>query len=1666
MPITKKLSSPELYTVAWIAALSIERAAATALLDDRHNEPEAFDQHSNDANSYDWGEIGRHNVVIASLPAGSYGTNSAAITASHLLSSLPHIRIGLLVGIGGGIPRPDRDIRLGDIVVSQPNGTNGGVVQYDLGKAKANQAWERKGALNVPPTVLLTALAKLQADHEIEDPGIARLLENMVSKYPKMRKTYVYQGVENDRLFSPKYDHAGGSTCDGCDIAQEVKRMQRETTDPEIHYGTVTSGNTLVKDAMARGEISQLVGEDCLCVEMEAAGLMNTFPCLAIRGVCDYADSHKNDQWQRYASATAAAFAVELLGRVPARQLQDTPWAQKMVESFAEVSQELRDLKEFNHSSYSNAVLDRLPIARGAAYDSSDSSDAPKCLENTRVDILREIYEWAGDPASATLFWLSGMAGTGKSTISRTVADRLAGEGNFGGSFFFKKGQTNRADPSRLFTTLAAGLWRWQPAVSKHIQDSIERNPQIFDQMYQDQFSKLILEPLSHAMPRPEQPIVMVVDALDECQHELITHIITDVLSLARHSGLKLFLTSRPELQIVAGFPSVGRKIVYEDRILQNVPRSVIDQDLKIFFVKELEKIRKRYSGMERLPLSRPGEHLIQRLVDMATPLFIVASTICRFVEDQKRRNAKRQMDKILDKILAIQDRTHETKLDQMYLTVLNQQFDDDDSTQQRSQTIEMFRRIVGSIVVLLTPLTIPALARLLQHDEDIDELQDAVETRLEVLHSVLSVPPLSERQSSPVRILHLSFRDFLVDCQHRDKNPFWVDETETHGILAQGCMRVMEFNLHQNICNLENPGVLRESIDQRTVDGCLSSEVQYACLHWIGHIEQARVDSVNGDEVLMFLKEHLLHWLEALSLMGRILESVEMVEKLKHATMDTACPGLSEFLDDAIRFVGYSARGIATAPLQVYSSALVFAPLESVIRRAFQARIPDWISSQPRVDDQWRSCLQEIWGPGGEVDSIVFSPDSRRMVLVLGSCRKLWLCDVKTGAELQVLEGHSHNWYQVSFSTDSTMLFIASRKHIRVRAVDTARCLRTLRHHGSKVSSMITLNLNLVASGSDQGHIQIWKADTGQQPYPKLMGHEKRVRALALSADQGLLASGSDDGAVRIWNTATWTLVKSLDASGHGGILTIALSVDSTLIACATYDTGCTMDIDDAGDTDDTDDTNHTTHTGDTDHSSTMSNLDNASGPVLIWAFESDQLLQKLHRDTETDTGAPKLMFRSESELIAPGNLFRSTKVWRAKTGELLHELGAEGNRVLALSQAHDRTLAVLGGRDNIMLGIWDVDTQECLQRFDARIGLGALVAMSPDARLIVSRTYVGEVKIWQVSLSNDPSKSTGQSREAYHFIAATSPDLSLAVSTTGSRNGSAFTVWRIATGEHLHQLSGQNDSLFMFSPDSKRLLNAGKRILVWDIDSGRQLLAREPLSRDVFHGAVFSPTSELLAAGCSQAVRIWRIDTGNCIRTIECGLERNSRALSFSPDSASIASKHHPMLKVWDIASGEQLLDIKVADDNTFFDPVAITNDLKLAATSDYEKVCVWQATTGKLLDSFETGDDGIGFSQFSFEADNTQIFTNSGLFAVNGSEASLPLSMERHVGIGTNLDTDWILWYGQRLLFIPAEFQGSDFARVQGSSVLLEREFEQVIVIGFSPEELTNMYKENRH
>jgi nucleoside phosphorylase len=284
------------------------------MLDEEHQD---LPPDSNDTNLYTLGCIGEHNVVVACLPAGQIGTNSAAAVAAQMKSKFVSIRFGLMVGIGGGVPSGESDIRLGDVVVSQPYMEHGGVIQYDFGKTMPS-GFVRTGFINTPPTLLLNALAKLQANNLRRKSSLLEYL-SALSHLPKFTR----ENVGADILFESTYDHVGGSTCEQCSRDRLVERTSCRSQEIVIHYGTIASGNQVMKDGITRDRLSSELG-GVLCFEMEAAGLMNSFPCLVIRGICDYTDSHKNKRWQSYAAATAAACAKEVLSVIPTAEVATT----------------------------------------------------------------------------------------------------------------------------------------------------------------------------------------------------------------------------------------------------------------------------------------------------------------------------------------------------------------------------------------------------------------------------------------------------------------------------------------------------------------------------------------------------------------------------------------------------------------------------------------------------------------------------------------------------------------------------------------------------------------------------------------------------------------------------------------------------------------------------------------------------------------------------------------------------------------------------------------------------------------------------------------------------------------------------------------------------------------------------------------------------------------------------------------------------------------------------------------------------------------------------------------------------------------------------------------------------------------------------------------------
>ncbi|KAH7031902.1 nucleoside phosphorylase domain-containing protein [Macrophomina phaseolina] len=305
------------YTIGWIC----------------HDSADSISEHDN--NTYTLGRIGKHRVVIASLPDGEYGIASATGVARDLLHSFPNIRISLLVGIGGGAPSGKHDIRLGDIVVSFPRGGQSGILQYDYGKAIQVLGFKHSGSLNQPQPLLRTAVSDLRGRYLSNGNQIYKSIQSILTKKKRLRRLFQRPESSTNRLYRSTFVHANrNKSCSDVysgdankeakagHLERVVKRIKRsdDEDNPIVHYSLIASTNTLRKNAEIRDSFAEK--HDALCFQMEAAGLMNHFPYLVIRGICDYSDTHKNEDWQGYVAVTVATYAKDLLGRIPPKRVK------------------------------------------------------------------------------------------------------------------------------------------------------------------------------------------------------------------------------------------------------------------------------------------------------------------------------------------------------------------------------------------------------------------------------------------------------------------------------------------------------------------------------------------------------------------------------------------------------------------------------------------------------------------------------------------------------------------------------------------------------------------------------------------------------------------------------------------------------------------------------------------------------------------------------------------------------------------------------------------------------------------------------------------------------------------------------------------------------------------------------------------------------------------------------------------------------------------------------------------------------------------------------------------------------------------------------------------------------------------------------------------------
>ncbi|KAF2181465.1 purine and uridine phosphorylase [Zopfia rhizophila CBS 207.26] len=783
------------YTVGWICAITTELVAAQAFLDEKHEGPEYVSP--NDDNDYTLGKIGKHNVVIAVLPDGEYGIASAASVAKDMLHSFPNIRLGLMVGIGGGAPSKKHDIRLGDIVVSDPYDGNGGVFQYDFGKTIQDRSFRTTGFLNQPPRVLRTAVNGLKAQYKADGHQLENAINGILKKKPRLRKEYNRPGLRTDRLYQsgvvhPPNDGVSCAVTCGDDPSTLVSRHERteEEDNPAIHYGLIASANQLMKDALVRDKLA--AEKNVLCFEMEAAGLMNNFPCLVIRGICDYSDSHKNKEWQGYAAMAAAAYAKDLLCKIVPNKVEAE---RKIGESLS--SQCLQEVVE----AHRVITQKHLEIQQDAVKQKL-SDKQKECLQLFRLTKSTEdtTYEWfkdrVEDRVQGTCMWflehdhfqewlkqesgpllVSADPGCGKSVLAKYLIDHGLPRSATICYFFFKDQDQNTV--RQALCALLHQLFSQKPSLIQHAMKQFDKDGQGLINS-----TKSLWTILGNAVQDPQVgPVITVLDALDECAESEFQDLMRNVENQFRsnqsgHGKLKYLLTSRPYEQIVSKFRGLLDAFP-RIRIPGEEESEIISQEVNRVIKYRVERLARE----KRLSDQVKG-HLANQLLRVTHRTYLWVYLVFDYLKTEDFKKTPKGVESIIE--------TLPKSINQAYERILN-----------KSKEHWMVRKALGIILAAGRPLTLSEMNVAVNidntsqsiHNLDLEEEEDFKSRLRSWCGLFVSI------YYGKIYFLHQTAREFLlVDLPSSTTIPTelqWhhcITIHHAHTVLAELCVRYLNF--------------------------------------------------------------------------------------------------------------------------------------------------------------------------------------------------------------------------------------------------------------------------------------------------------------------------------------------------------------------------------------------------------------------------------------------------------------------------------------------------------------------------------------------------------------------------------------------------------------------------------------------------------------------------------------------------------------------------------------------------------------------------------------------------------------------------------------------------------------------------------------------------------
>ncbi|CAE6467361.1 unnamed protein product [Rhizoctonia solani] len=1174
------------------------------------------------------------------------------------------------------------------------------------------------------------------------------------------------------------------------------------------------------------------------------------------------------------------------------------------------------------HSYRMSCRVDRLSPSLSARYNSAQALDLNRgeCIPGTRKGVLEHIADWVHNTNTGSTYWLNGMAGTGKTTIAYSTCATLDADQKLVASFFCSRQLPECRNTNLIVPTIAYQIARFSHPFQSSLSRILEQDPDVHTSLPHIQFEELIAKPLAEVSATLPTGMVVVIDALDECDNkEGISRILEVLLAKTSSLPIKFFISSRPEPEI-----------------REHLAKQSLDQHGAQLVLHELDNVIVR-ADIERylrsaLELVRPSELQIASLVEQSGILFIYAATMVRYIgPNNPRRNPNARLEALLSSSTKTGSNRNK-EIDSLYTLILDAAFNNQDLEDEEQDEI---RLVLNTVLCTQEPLTVEALAKLLK-------LGDAnrVSSALQPLWSVLHIC----EESDLVTTFHASFPEYMFDAA-RSKE-YSCDAMACHHTLSQLCFDCIHRAPGFNICGLESSFVPDSNVPdlETRVRNMIPTELFYACQHWAAHLNYVGHSPDLLRRLESFLSTRLLMWMEVMNLKNSIhagAKAVQMAESW--ATRCQSSTELTSLAHDAWRFTAtFAMNPVSQSTPHIYVSMLPFWHESSPVFKRYSQCMRSMIKAGGPAISRRRRSLLATWSFENKVASTAFSPDGTSIALAVGNT--VVLIDASNGRKLfDPLEGHTREVMSVEFSPDGTRIVSASYdKTIRVwDAQNGAPILGPLKGHYWHVTSAgFSPDGTRIVSGSDDKTICVWDAQTGQMVLGPLKGHTNNVTSVQFSPDGTRIVSSSYDKTIRIWDAKTGAaLLDPLEGHSHK-VTSAKFSPDGNYIVSGSADAA-----------------------------------------VFVWNALSGKIyLGPLKGHTDQ---VATVAFAAHGTRIISGSLDGTIHVRDAQSGELiLGPLMGHTAWVRSVSPSPDGTRIISGSGDGTVC-VWDAQNPEiCLGGLDGHNGSITSVVFSHDGTRIVSGSNDKTIRVWEAQTGemvlgplkghNSFIRSIDISKDGTRIISGAAD---AAICVWDAQTGDLVlgplkkhTAWVRSV---------------RFSPDGTRFVSAShdETICFWDARNGGMLLGPLKGHTHRVYSAEWSPDGTHVVSGSADAtICVWDAQTGKVVLGPLKGHTDSVTSVMYSPDGALILSGSvDKTIRLWDSKTGDTMLTSHSGHSDAITAVSFSPDGTRIASASNDKHVGCWTVQNGELIPSLLSGHKGPVMS-VAFSPDGTRIVSGS--------------------------------------------------------------------------------------